>query len=243
MKGFFSTLLIVLSLFSIAQNTEPNYNDSLITITGKVVDTTKTISFYNVMVVNKTLGKGIFGNYDGSFSITLKKSHKIGISVTGYKTQYFSFKDKPYQKNYNLTVYLDLITASSAPVEVKPLKTLQELQEERAKIAKREVPKVTVTNAIQSPITALYMTFSKREKTKRMVAEMEYRDQQREVVKEILRVYIHADIIELESEDFDDFITFLSLNDNFLKTATDYELIVYIKHKYQHFVSLNEEGF
>ena len=242
MKGFLSTLFIGLSLIVLSQNDSiPNYNDSLITITGKVLDTTKTISFYNVMVVNKTVGKGIFGNYDGSFSITVKKSDKIGISVTGYKTQYFSFKNKAYKPNYTLTVYLDLITASSAPVEVKPLKTLQELQEERAKIAKRELPQVTVTNAIQSPITALYVAFSKREKTKRMIAEMEYKDQQREVVKELLRVYVHADIITLEDDEFDDFITFLNLNDNFLKSATDYELIVYIKQKFEHFSNINSE--
>ncbi len=226
-----------------SQDSIPNYNDSLITISGRVLDTTKTISFYNVMVVNKTLGKGIFGNYDGSFSITVKKSDRIGISVAGYKTQYFSFKNKAYKPTYDLTVYLDLISVTSAPVEVKPLKTLEELQEERAKIAKRELPQVTVTNAIQSPITALYMTFSKREKTKRMIAEMEYKDQQRAVVIEILRVYVNADILDLEVDEFDAFITFLNLNDNFLKTATDYELIVYIKQKYQHFTAINNEGF
>ena len=128
-------------------------------------------------------------------------------------------------------------------MEVKPLKTVQELKEERAAIQKREVPQVTGVNAIQSPITALYMAFSKREKTKRMIAELEYRDQQEEVVKEILRVYVHNDIIDLYDDQFDAFITFLNLNDNFLRSATDYELIVYFKYKYEHFQSLNRDGF
>ena len=243
MKHLLSILFSVIISSSFAQESTPNYDDSLITVSGRVIDTSKSISFYNVMVINQTVGKGIFGNFDGTFSITFKKSHKIAISVTGYKTQYFSFKNRPYQSNYDLTVYIALNEFSAKPVEVKPLKTLAELQEERAKIAKRELPQVTVANAIQSPITALYVAFSKREKTKRMIAELEYRDEQREVVKEILRVYVHADIIGLEDEEFDDFITFLNLNDHFLRTANDYELIVYIKQKYEHFRNLNSNGF
>jgi hypothetical protein len=221
----------------------PNYNDSLITITGKVFDTSQFVSFYNVMIVNKTAGKGIFGGYDGNFTITVKKSDLIGLSVTGYKTNYLSFKNKPYKKEYVVTVYLDLISYESEEVVVQPYKTLEELKEERAAISKREIPKITGVNVLQSPITALYMQFSKREKTKRLIADMEYQDQKREVVKEILRVYVHNDIIDLEDEEFDAFITFLNLNDAFLKTASDYELIVYIKYKYEHFQKINKEGY
>lgn len=222
---------------------KPNYNDSLITIKGKVVDTSKMVSFYNVMIVNKTEGKGIFGSYDGTFSITVKKSDLIGFSVTGYKTQTMSFKNKAYKKEYYVTIYLEMLSVTAEKVVVKPYKTLKELQEERAAIAKREVPQITGVNVLQSPITALYMQFSKREKTKRLIAEMEYEDQKREVVKEILRVYVHNDIIDLEDDEFDAFITFLNLNEYFLKTASDYELIVYIKYKFEHFQKINAEGY
>ncbi len=224
-------------------NTTPNYNDSLITINGKVIDTTQKVNFYNVMVINKTAGKGNFGKYDGTFTIQVKKSDIVAVSVTGYQTKYLNFKNKKYQKQYNVTLYLELRTVTSKEVVVKPLKTLEELQKERAQLQKREVPKITGVNALKSPITALYMSFSKREKTKRLIAEMEYKDQQKEVVKEILRLYVANDIIELEDDEFEAFINFLNLNDNFLKTATDYELIMYIKGKYQHFKKLQDEGF
>lgn len=247
MKQLFGLLFISFSVLTFAQIdstvTKPNYNDSLITITGKVVDTTKMVSFYNVMIVNKTEGKGIFGSYDGSFSITIKKSDLIGFSVTGYKTQTMSFKNKKYKKEYQITVYLEMLSVTAKKVIVKPYKTLKELQEERESIAKREVPQITGINILQSPISALYMQFSKREKTKRMIADMEYEDQKRDVVKEILRVYVHNDIIALEDDEFDAFITFLNLNEHFLKTATDYELIVYIKYKFEHFQKINSEGF
>lgn len=242
--------VFVTSLFSVlvyAQNNEnsttPNYNDSLITVNGKVMDTTAQIGFYNMMVVNRTEGRGIFGAYDGTFTIQIKKTDKVAISVTGYKTIYLNFSESIYQKEYDITLYLELISFVGEVVEVKPYKTLQELKEERAAVAKREIPKLTGVNVLQSPITALYMQFSKREKTKRMLAELEFQDQKREIVREILRVYVHNDILDLEDDEFDSFITFLNLNDNFLRTATDYELIVYIKSKFEHYQKINSEGY
>jgi len=221
----------------------PNYNDSIITIKGRVIDTTQKVSFYNVMVINKSVGKGNFGKYDGTFTIQVKKTDLVAVSVTGYQTKYLNFKNKPYKKEYKVTLYLELRTVTAKEVVVKPIKTLEELQKERASLEKRELPKVTMSSAIESPITALYMAFSKREKIKRLIAEMEFKDKQREVVREILRLYVHNDIIDLEDEDFDAFINFLNLNPQFLKTATDYELIMYIKGKYQHYIKLQKEGF
>ena len=235
-------LIIFLLFCSVISYGQSNANDSLITIKGRVVDTTYNVGFYNLVVLNKSVGKGNFGQYDGTFTISVKKSDTIGISVSGYKTIYWSFADSSYQRVYKPKFYLESIEYQSEEVMVVPLKTLEELKEERSNISKREVPTVTVANAIQSPITALYMAFSKREKTKRLVAEMEYKDQQEDIVREILRVYVSNDIIDLDQDQFAEFIRFLNLNTQFLKTATDYELIVYIKGKYQHFQKINQ-GF
>lgn len=236
-------LLFILLVGSASFAQRANYSDSLITVKGSVHDTLYNVGFYNLVVVNKTVGKGIFGEYDGTFSITLKKSDQIGVSVVGYQTIYFSFKDTVYKPSYTIKLFVETLEfTSSEEVIVKPLKTLDELKEERAAIAKREVPVVTITNAIQSPITALYVAFSKREKTKRKVAEMEYQDQQDDIVKEILRIYVHNDIIDLNGSDYDEFIVFLNLNVEFLKMATDYELISYIQDKFEHFTRI-KEGF
>lgn len=233
-------LFILLFLSGIAYGQTANYNDSLVTIKGQVVDTTYSVGFYNLVVLNKSVGKGIFGEYTGKFSITVKKTDTIGISVTGYKTIYVSYADSAYRKVYKDKYYIETLEYTGNEVIVKPLKTLDELKEERASIAKRELPTVTVVNAIESPITALYVAFSKREKTKRLVADMEFQDKQDEIVREILRIYVHHDIIDLSQADFEEFIRFLNLNTNFLKTATDYQLITYIKAKYEHFEKIKE---
>lgn len=240
MKQIIFISLLLVSTIGFSQ--KPNYQDSLITVKGKVIDSIFNVGFYNLVVINKSVGKGIFGESDGSFSITVKKSDEIGISVVGYQTIYLSFKDSAYHKVNSIKVYVQPLEYSSEAVIIKPLKTLEELKEERANIAKREVPVVTVSNAISSPITALYVAFSKREKTKRKVAEMEFQDQQDDIVREILRIYVHNDIIGLDSPEFEEFIVFLNLNTEFLKSATDYELITYIQEKFEHFLKI-KEGF
>ena len=103
MKGIV-VLFLVFSLFGFGQ--QSNYNDSLVTITGQVVDTIHSVGFYNVVVINKTVGKGIFGEHDGKFKITVKKSNVVGVSVSGYKTIYLSFKDSIYQNNYHVDLVL-----------------------------------------------------------------------------------------------------------------------------------------
>lgn len=216
--------------------------DSLITIKGKVIDTSYAVGFYNTVVVNKSVGKGIFGEYDGSFVIRVKKSDLIGVSVSGYQTYDLSYKDSVYRDTFYTTIYVQPLEYMGNEVVVKPRKTLEQLREERAAIAKREVPTVTVANAISSPITALYVAFSKREKTKRKVAEMEYQDKQEDIVKEILHLYVHHDILDLKHKDFEEFVVFLNLNTEFLKMASDYELISYIQDKYEHFKKI-KEGF
>ena len=113
-------------------------------------------------------------------------------------------------------------------------------EEERAALAMRETRMVTGIEVMQSPITALYQAFSKKERSKRWVAEQEYKDDQERIVKELLRNYVAYEIIELSDEEFESFIYFLNMDDVFLKTATEMELITFIKDKFEHYQWLKE---
>jgi len=107
-------------------------------------------------------------------------------------------------------------------------------------LALRETRQVTGLEVLRSPITALYQAFSKREKNKRWIAEQEFKDDQRKIVRELLHLYVAYDIIELSEEDFDSFIYFLNVNDSFLKTASEMELITFIQDKFDHFKRINK---
>lgn len=207
---------------------------------GKVKDTVRPQGFYNLMVVNRSTGRGVFGQPNGAFSVYAAHGDTVSLSVRGYLPVTVIIQaDSNCQHKANY--YVEGKAQDIAAVEVRPLKTLQEIKEERAALAMRETRTVTGFEVIQSPITALYQAFSKKERSKRWVAEQEYKDDQRRIVKELLRNYVAYDIVDLSEEEFDEFISFLNLNDSFLKTATELELIHFIQDKYEHYL-LYKEG-
>lgn len=204
---------------------------------GKVKDTIRPQGFYNLMVVNRTTGKGVFGQPNGTFSTYASPNDSVTISVKNYSLiQLTVMPDSNCQSIH--TFYIEGNTQYVAEVVVKPLKTLEQIREERESLALRETRQVTGIEVMQSPITALYQAFSKKEQSKRKVAEMEYADDQRQVVKELLRIYVAYDVVSLTEDDFDEFIYFLNVNPDFLRTASEYELIEFIKGKYEHFVRM-----
>ena len=152
----------------------------------------------------------------------------------------YEFIAKPDENcQCRVEAYIERLPQEVQEIIVRPLKTLEEIKEEREALALRETRTVTGVNVLQSPITALYQAFSKKEQNKRWIAEQQYKDDQRKIVKELLRLYVAFDIIELSEADFDDFITFLNLDEQFIKTASEMELILFIKDKYEHFKRMN----
>ena len=127
-------------------------------------------------------------------------------------------------------------------VVVKPIKSIQQIKEERANLIKKETKITSGTEVFESPITAIYERFSKKVKSKQKVAELTFIDDQRKVLKEILRTYVAYEIIELGNEEFDDFISFLNIDANFLRKANDIELVRFIKDKFDHYKSENPKN-
>ncbi|NDB34018.1 MAG: hypothetical protein EB023_01435 [Flavobacteriia bacterium] len=205
---------------------------------GKVEDSLRPQSFYNLLVVNRNSGKAAFGLPDGRFSGYALPFDTIALSVKQYPI--YEFIAQPDSNcQCQILAYIDRLPQEVAEVVVKPLKTLEQIREERANLAMRETRLVTGVNLLESPITALYQAFSKKEQNKRWIAEQVFKDNQRKVVQELLRLYVAYDIIDLKEEDFDAFLLFLNLDPDFLKTASEMELITYIKDKYEHFKRFN----
>jgi tyrosyl-tRNA synthetase len=227
-------LLIVLLSFQIALNAQCEQ----VFISGKVLDTLREQNFFNLMVINKSTGRGVFGQPSGHFSVYARPGDRIALSTKGYPV--YEFIAKPDENcQCRVEAYIERLPQEVQEIVVRPLKTLEEIKEEREALAFRETRTVTGVNVLQSPITALYQAFSKKEQNKRWIAEQQYKDDQRKIVKELLRLYVAFDIIELSEADFDEFITFLNLDEQFIKTASEMELILFIKDKYEHFKRMN----
>lgn len=194
------------------------------------------------MVINKTNQRGVFGNPSGSFSVYASPGDELAFSVKGYPTK--SVIVRPDQNCQMIVdVYISKNPQEFEEVVVYPIKSLQDIKEERERLSMRETRSITGINVIESPITALYERFSKKAQSKQLVAEMEFKDQQEKVLKELIRTYVSYDVVYLNEIHFESFIFFLNMDEYFLKTASDYELIIYIKDKLEHFKTIYPEYF
>ena len=211
-------------------------------LNGMVKDTVRPQGFYNLMVINMSTKQGVFGGGKGDFSVYARANDTIAFSVTGYSKKIIVVKaDANCQMD--TTIYLTSKVQEFETVEVHPIKSLEDIKKEREDLSKRETRTVTGVNVLQSPITALYERFSKTAQSKRLVAEMEHQDNINSILKELLRVYVSYDVVYLEEDQFEAFVYFLNIDEHFLKTASEYELITYIKDKLEHYKSLNKELF
>lgn len=211
---------------------------SKVYVKGSVKDTLQYQPFYNLMVVNKTSGRGVFGQPDGTFQVYANLHDTISISVKSYGIYSFIVEG-----DSNCQMKLDKMLIGKEKVlqtvVIKPLKSVQQIKEERANLALKETHTVSGVNVLQSPITALYERFSKKAQQREKIAGLMYIDQQRKVLKDLLRIYVAYEVIDLKDDEFDAFINFLNMSDDFLKTSSDIELIDFIKGKFEHFPQKN----
>lgn len=231
---------IVISSFAFVVFQATGQTCDKVLFTGKVIDSTRSQMFYNQMLVNKRTGQGVFGQPNGNFSIYVSNHDTVTISVKEYELVNIVVEaDSNCQ--FKQKIYLERKPILMQEIVIHPLKSLEQIKEEREALALRETRQVTGIDIMQSPITALYQAFSQKERNKRWIAEQQYENSQRDIVKELLRNYVAYDIINLTEEEFDQFIQFLNINDSFLKTATEMELITFIRDKYEHYKTLLSE--
>lgn len=220
-------LLILLSTPVIAQG-------DAITVRGTVYDPVNRGSIPNLMVVNKRTQQGYFGYNTGFFEINILKNDTLLIAATGFTTLKISFRDSADKGTFDVRIPLHQLTVQLKPVEIFSRRDLEEIQKDIEKLGydpKDDMPEGI--DMISSPITALYMAFSKRERSKRLVAEMRNNDKRRELLKELFRKYADHDIIRLTDEEFDNFIDFCNVSEAFLKNSTQYEFIMFVKKRYE----------
>jgi len=236
MKTIISSLIMCFSSLFVYGQCEEIY------LKGSVKDTAMAQSFYNLMVINVTTQQGVFGRPNGQFSVYVRPGDRIAFSVKGYSKKYI---DIPSQSvcNIDTVIYLSPNIQKFEEITVYPIKSLEKIKEEREALSQRETRTVTGVNAFYSPITALYERFSKTAQSKRLVAEMEHQDNMNKVVRELLRAYVSYDVVYLEEEQFTAFINFLNIDEHFLRTASEYDLIVYIQGKLEHYKQLHPNLF
>lgn len=201
---------------------------------GKVYDTEyPSLQLQQVMVVNQQSQLGIFGDNDNSFQIQIDKSDTLIISALGYARNKICLKDSSGINEIRVTIGLNRLSYDLSEITVGRQRELRQISEDIKKLGynKRE-HKLTDVDAWQSPITALYQSFSKREQSKRALAQMINNDNRRAVLKDLLYLYNLTELIKLPDSEYNDFIDYLNLNDQQMQDMSDYDLAIFIRDRY-----------
>lgn len=207
-----------------------------ISFTGTIFDSNDSLATPSPIVVNKRTGTGHAFLPGGTFSISGYKTDTFLVTSGGYNHAKFCFADSVYKAEYYVRVGLAMRSNELNPVTVFPVKDLKVIRQDRENLGVQPTRTTEgVTDAISSPITFLYERFSREGQSKALVAELENKDRMNSVLKDLFRAYNRAGVIDLPENDFDAFIAFLNMPESYLKSASDYELAVTIRARFEQF--------
>ena len=220
MKGYLLVGLMMLTLSGFSQEVH---------IVGMVKDPNGQ-GIPSAIIVNNRTRQGTFGNGRGEFFLTCLKTDTLSITALSYYTRQLCFKDSVQLDTYHPTIYLDDRSYTLPVVEYIAPRDIQAIEEDLRKVGFNEDDyRLSGINAVQSPITFLYQQFSKKEQSRVKVAYMEYADKKRALLKELFHLYVSYEIIDLSDDEFDAFIDFMQVSDEFMRTSNQYEFLEYVK--------------
>jgi hypothetical protein len=204
-----------------------------ITVRGVVFDVADSSAKPTPIIVNRRTGTGQTASGTAMFSISGLRTDTFLVAAGGYEMTRICFRDSAVKSVYTIRVGLRMKENYMKPVAIYPVKDLEEIKKDREQLGAKETHStVGLTDAVESPITFLYERFSREGQSRAAVAQMENADRQKEVLKDLFRTYVRAGVIDLEEEEFDSFIMFLSMPEAYLRTASDYDLAVTIRTRY-----------
>jgi hypothetical protein len=183
------------------------------------------------MAVNRMSGGGVFVERDGSFLVRACPGDTLVFGAVGY----YSIEREVLWSMRGTSLHIDLrrLQVEVGVAEIFAPRTLNEILNEIEELGYNETDyRVSGVNAFQSPITFLYEQFSRVEKSKRLVAELENNDSRRELLQELFVKYVDYDIVQLKPNEFKAFAEFCDPGDELLKTWSQYEFILYVKRQF-----------
>jgi hypothetical protein len=238
---FASLCFVLLSFSHLNSHSQSPAPAQEIVVSGKIrQENNQPIS--NVIIINQRSKTGSFGKSDGSYSVKCLKTDTITITSLGYYSRNLCFKDSVLKAEYFPTTFLEERTQTLAAVEIFAPKDLEQIQEEIKSLGFNEDDyMISGLNALASPITFLYQQFSKREESKRELARLQNEDKKRELLKDLFHHYVDYDIIQLTNDQFDEFIDFLNVSDEFMKTSTQYDFLIFVRDRFKDFKIANRK--
>lgn len=220
-------ILISICIFSgvaIAQQTS-------VKITAKIVDDNgNAVPFADI--ANRRLQLGFSASKDGEFSTTLLKTDSLTILKKGYTPTKVNLRDSAAKSEYFLTIVLNKIPLELNEVQINAIRTHQQIRQTINSLYVKSTDINPDARPMTNPLSYLYELFSKHEKEKRIASKLETEEAKRVVLKDLFRLYNNYNIIDLDEDEYDRFITFLNMPYEFLQRTSDYDLAVAVKRSF-----------
>ena len=192
-------------------------------IKGKVVDRDSNSIMPFVYIINKSNGSGTMSDNDGNFSLLLKVEDTLLCSYVGYAKLIIPFKNLIKQNSgiykvvmTQMPINLGMVTVTAFNVKPYERNYMNKIIDES---------KIKKLDYFGSPITALYMQFSKEGKQIRKLAKI-FEDL---LIEEQVQQKLSAEILrKLTGDDKIDYYAFrrycYTCNDYFIITHDGIEL-------------------
>jgi hypothetical protein len=225
-------LLLLLFSFTLVKAQE-------ITIQGRAIDKSGVDCLYEAVAINQRTSLGVLAGPGGRFTIKALKTDTVLVSASGYTVKKICFRDSVNRREYKVTIRLDSLHVELKEVVVFPKKNLQEIHKEEKGLGDIRNTDVYKSANLLNPVSLLWERFNRLERSKRKVAELEDEELRRKILKDLLHLYVRYDIINMSNDEFDRFIDYLHLPDDFIKNSTDYDLVMAIKYRYEQYSKAN----
>ena len=139
-------------------------------IKGFIVEDDSNTVMPFVYVINKTTGNGTMSDNSGSFYLKTNLNDTLLVSFVGYLKLKIPVSKLKTNANGDVKIVMRKIMYNLGMVTVTGFKIKPYEREKMTRVIKDS--KISAINAIESPITALYMQFSKRGKEQRKLAQI-----------------------------------------------------------------------
>ena len=211
---------------------------SKVVVQGQVYGMNNTTDLLTLFVVSQEHQTGNFGNPNGTYSIRVNRTDTILIGSIGYFTEKVCVLDSTSSDTIYVDVYLKQLEYYLKQVTVLAPRDLRRIYKDIEKLGydESDYRLSGIADPLTSPITALYETYNRHAKQKRLAIQLINDARRRDLLKELFRQYVNYDIIDLSDEQFDEFIEYIDVSDSFLQNSSQYDFIIYVKRKYTYFI-------
>ena len=192
-------------------------------IKGFIVEGDSSSAMPFVYIINKSTGNGTMSDNSGAFYLKTNPTDTLLVSFVGYvKLKIPVSKLKP-NANGDVKVVMTKIIYNLNAVTVSAFKIKPYEREKMEKVIRDS--KIRPINAIESPITAVYMQFSKEGREKRKLASIFEQILIDEQVNQKLNPEILRNLTGDDNVDFAKFKKYcFSLTDQYILTHDGYDL-------------------